>query len=94
MKLKNELSEAIRRYSYLKKEDASQVIREVYESGKFKVLEERIHWLFFNGFYSAKEIVHFYKKYSCTDRHVYTLAKQAFNSLEINIDEVIKDLKN
>ena len=93
MKLKDELSEAIQRFSSIDKQASRETIQAVYESGKYKVFEERIHWLFFNSFYTAAEISQLYRKYNCNDTHVYTLAKNAFNSLNIDINEVIEPIK-
>lgn len=90
MKLKEELNEAIKRYSTIDKEKAKETIKTVYLSKEYNNLKSRIYWLFFNSFYTGEEVVELHEKYKCNDTHIETLAKNAFNSLGIDIDETIK----
>lgn len=86
MKLQNELTEAIRRFSELsKKHDLQAYANKVKESKEYNDLKTRVAWDILHACYKSGELCEWYDKYDCHDTHITTLALKAFDTLNINL---------
>jgi hypothetical protein len=79
MKLQNELSEMIKRFTLIKGIDKH--VESVRKKGNYNNLEARIAWDCLHFCYNSEQIEEWYDKYKCNDSHIETVAKLALRSI-------------
>ncbi len=76
MKLKNELSEMIRRFSAIR-ENIKEYAPGLATSGNYNDFLTRLSWDALRACYKSAEICELYEKYNCNDKHITTVARAA-----------------
>lgn len=80
MKLQNELSGAVIRFSRIADQIPGYADR-LKAQGGYNQFETRLAWDCLRTVYTSAEICAFYDKYACTDEHITTLAKAALREV-------------